>query len=58
MAKYILTGDILHPGKVIVDANSPEEAVQKAAVDDFRVHSESPRHLAFKHDGETPQLEE
>lgn len=58
MAKYILTGDILHPGRIKVEANSPEEAIAKAEVGDFLVYDEMQRHLAFDHNGETPVLEE
>lgn len=48
MKVYKLVGDICHPGVVTVEAESPEEAVEKAAAGDFVVHDEESGNLEFK----------
>lgn len=47
MAKYILTGDIRHAGRVEVEADNLEEALEKADDGDFEVLDEGGKDLAF-----------
>lgn len=35
MPKYIVSGDLTYGGKVLVEADSPEEAIRKAEMDDW-----------------------
>lgn len=52
--KYVLSGDILHPGFVSVEANSLAEALETAEDNfEFNVEDESSGRgeLAFKFDG-------
>lgn len=58
MTKYLLTGDIRHAGRVAVEADTPDEAVRKAAEGEFEVFDEMHRCLAFDHNGEEPTVEE
>ena len=44
---YYLVGDIRHPGKVVVVADLPQEAIDKAENGEFEVFDESSKHLAF-----------
>lgn len=54
MAKYILTGDVCHPGRVVVEADSLRDAIIKAEYDsDFRVFSEQDSCLLFEFCGDT-----
>lgn len=52
MPRFILTGDILHPGKVAVVADTLEEAASLAEKGEFEIVDEQNRHLAFDWGGE------
>jgi hypothetical protein len=45
--KFILTGDILHAGKVAVEADTLDEAIEKAETGDFEVWDEQHKMLGF-----------
>ena len=47
MKTYILVGDICHPGRITVQAETLEEAVEKADEGDFVVYDEDGKNLAF-----------
>ena len=48
---FILTGDIIHSGRVRVVADSQEEALKKAERGEFEVYEEHQKNLAFSFDG-------
>ena len=49
MKKFYLMGDIIHTGVVVVEAETLEDAINKAEVgDDFEVWDEQDKHLLFK----------
>ena len=49
MKKFYLMGDIIHTGVVVVEAETLDEAINKAEVgDDFEVWDEQDKHLLFK----------
>lgn len=49
--RFFLTGDIQHPGVIDVEAETAEEALEKAEAGLFIVHDEEADCLAFKWDG-------
>ena len=53
MPTFTLVGDILHPGRVTVEAESLEEALDKATDGDFVVFDEQSDALAFEWNGDT-----
>jgi hypothetical protein len=53
--KFILTGDILFAGRIVVEADSAEQAIQKAQEGEFEVFDKSDKHLGFTHNGEEPE---
>jgi hypothetical protein len=57
VAKYVLVGDIRHPGRVEVDAASLEAALAKAEDGDFVVHDEHGKPLAFDWNGDDGMVE-
>lgn len=50
---WVLTGDIIHPGRACVEAGSLEEAIAQAEDGDFEVFSEQEDCLAFTFCGDT-----
>lgn len=48
MKTFRLVGDICHPGTITVQADTPEEAVEKADQGDFVVEDEENKNLEFK----------
>lgn len=48
MKTFRLVGDICHPGTIVVQAETPEEAVELAAVGEFVVEDEESKNLLFK----------
>lgn len=50
--RFILVGDIRHPGKVVVEANDLDEAIKKADDGDFEVYDEHSKPLAFDWNGD------
>jgi hypothetical protein len=50
---YYLTGDIVHAGVVLVEADSLDEAIAKAEAGEFEVHDEAGKDLAFTFCGDT-----
>jgi len=50
--KYILTGDIIHAGRVEVSARSLEEAIDKAEDGDFKVVDEVNKDMKFEFCGD------
>ena len=61
MKKFYLVGDILHVGVVEVEAETLDEAINKAEVgDDFKVWDEEDKHLIFKwnEDEDTVRVED
>lgn len=55
--RFILTGDILHPGSVVVEARDLEEALRKVEGGDFEVYDESKKHLGFQWNGDQSTVE-
>lgn len=52
MRKFIVTGDIMHAGSVVVLAESKDEAVKKAEAGEFEeVWDETDKDLGFHFDG-------
>lgn len=52
MPKFRLSGDILHPGVIEVEAEDLDAAIAKAEDEyDFVVDDEQNKPLAFKYDG-------
>ena len=54
---FILTGDIRHPGKIKVTAETLEEALKKADDGDFVVYDEMNKCLAFDWNGDESTVE-
>lgn len=54
---FILMGDVLHAGKIRVEASSLEEAIRKAEDGDFEVYDESGKNLAFDWNGDEDSVE-
>jgi len=52
LRRYILTGDILHPGRICVEARSLNEALRAAGDGKFVVYGEQGDCLAFNWNGE------
>ena len=52
MKTWILIGDILHPGKVQVEAETIDQAIAKAERGDFEVYDEMHKCLAFAWNGD------
>jgi hypothetical protein len=57
MPRYILTGDILRAAKVSVEADSQEEAIQKAEDGDFTIYEEYHGTDGFSFDGDDDHIE-
>lgn len=58
LKRFILTGDILHPGSVVVEAKDLKEALRKADAGDFEVYDEERRkYLAFQWNGDEATVE-
>jgi len=57
MTKYTLVGDIKHPGRVEVEADTPNDAIVKAEAGDFAVHDEQHDCLAFDWNGDVSTIE-
>ncbi len=55
--RFILTGDISHPGRIAVEAETLDEAVQKADDGDFEVYDEHGKCLAFDWNGDDSTVE-
>ncbi len=55
--RFILIGDILHPGKIIVEAKDLDEALKKADDGDFAIYDESGKCLAFDWNGDEDSVE-
>jgi hypothetical protein len=53
MARFILTGDIIHAGRVSVEANTLTGALRLAAKGDFTVFEETHKGLVFEFCGDT-----
>ncbi len=49
--RYLLTGDIRHPGKIEVEAATLDQALDRADDGDFEVFDEQGKPLAFDWDG-------
>ena len=58
MTTFILTGDILHPGQIKVEANNLDGALDKANDGEFVVYNEQNKHLAFVWCGDNPEIVE
>jgi len=56
--RFILTGDIKHPGRIAVNASTLEEALRKAEDGEFSVYDESHKILAFEWNGDQNSVEE
>ncbi len=56
--QYILTGDIAHPGRIDVEADSLDEALEKVAEGQFIIYEEEGKNLTFTWNGEEPDSEE
>lgn len=57
MPNFIFTGDVKHPGRIIVEAGTREEAIKKFEEYDFAVYDEAHKNLAFDWNGEDPEVE-
>jgi hypothetical protein len=57
MKRYFLMGDIAHPGKVSVIADSLDEALKKADAGEFTVFDEQGDCLAFDWNGDADSVE-
>ena len=57
MKTYILTGDVIHAGRVEVKANSLTEAVEKAEAGSCEL-MEFDRHFLFDWNGDDDSVEE
>lgn len=55
--RYILMGDIAHPGRISVIASSLDEALEKADAGEFVVFDEQDDCLAFKWNGDEDYVE-
>ncbi len=55
--RFILTGDILHPGRVVIEARDLDEALRRAADGDFEVYDESKKQLGFEWNGDPDTVE-
>jgi hypothetical protein len=55
--RYILMGDIAHPGKISVIASSLDEALEKADAGEFVVFDEQNDCLAFDWNGDEDSVE-
>lgn len=58
MPQFIFMGDIKHPGRIIVEADSKEEAIERFEEHEFEVYDESDKCLAFEWNGEEPEINE
>jgi len=56
MPKYIFTGDILHAGRVEVEAATQQEAYAKLDLNDFVIYDEDHKWLGFTDGGEPPEV--
>lgn len=56
MPRYILTGDIHRSAKVSVEADSSEEAIQKAQNGDFTIYEEFKHADGFTFDGDDDHI--
>ena len=54
MNAFILSGEILHPGSVRVEASTMDEAIAKAEDGVFEVWNEDHKFLTFVWDGGEP----
>ena len=54
---FILMGDILHAGRVAVQASSLKEALDKADDGDFEVFDETEKQLGFSWNGDKSSVE-
>lgn len=52
MTTFLLTGDIAHAGVIAVEAETVDEALDKAEAGEFVVHDETDSCLAFTWDGD------
>lgn len=58
LKRFILTGDVLHPGSVVVKAKDLKDALKKAEAGDFEVYDEERRKfLAFEWNGDESMVE-
>jgi hypothetical protein len=55
--RFILMGDIIHPGKISVVAENLEDALTKAANGDFSIYDEQSKCLAFDWNGDKDSIE-
>lgn len=58
MSKFYFTGDIRHPGKVVVEAGTLLQAEEKIESGEFTIFDEQDSCLAFDHDGNEPEVED
>lgn len=58
MKKFFFTGDVRHPGRVFVLANTEDEALKKLEDYEFEVYDEEDKNLAFDSNGEDPEVED
>ena len=63
MTKYVLTGDVVRPGRVIVEADSREEAIKRIEADEanFDEVLETDNHdtlALFQWNGDSDSIEE
>ncbi len=54
---FILVGDILHAGRVQVNAKTFDEALKKAEAGDFVVFNETSKGLGFEWNGDDDTVE-
>jgi len=57
LKRFVLVGDICHPGRIVVEASTIDEAVKKAEDGDFTVWDESAKHLLFQWNGDPEMVE-
>lgn len=54
---FVLCGDIIRAGRVLVRAKDKDEAIRKAEAGDFQVHDEAKRGASFVFDGGDEHIE-
>lgn len=55
--RFIIVGDICHPGRIDVEADTLDEALDKAEAGQFVVHDKQDDCLAFTWNGDVDTIE-
>ena len=57
MKRYLIVGDITHPGRIEVEADSLDAAFTKAEKGDFVIYDEGATDMAFTWNGDQETIE-